>query len=464
MAVTPRRPGLLLGATGLAMFAIDLDFFSLNLALPDMARSLGTTTTDLQWAISAPLLALGALLIPAGRLGDIFGRRPLFLLGATLFAVASLGCGLADSAGLLIAMRVLQGVGGAVLMPLTVAVVANAYGDPKARGRAIGLIYGIGAIGAAAGPFVGGLLTEHLGWEWVFFFNVPIAVGALLLGMAGVENSRDEHAPRRVDLPGLVLVASGIVAVSYAFDRAAAWGWDSTKFIGLLAGGIVLLVAFVMVEARVRNPLVDLALFRNRPFVVVTAAGMVANSAFVIAIFATTLYLQQVRDLSPVEAGLVFLAPSVALAFAGPLSGRLAEHLRPERIGALAVVVGALGLLIQTADITVWAVFLLGIAVMGLGYGIGWSYASVGTQAVVRPEQAGQASGVTLAIVIGGAGLFLVIAANAIEELSGGTAPTAGAIEDVLHAVAAASLVVGGVLVALGGRRRQQVAASTPSA
>jgi EmrB/QacA subfamily drug resistance transporter len=454
---------LLLAATGLAMFAIDLDFFSLNLALPDMAKSLGTTTTDLQWAISAMLLALGALLIPAGRLGDIFGRRPMFLFGATLFALASLGCGFAGSPGILVLMRVLQGAGGAVLMPLTVAVVSNAYADPHARGRAIGLIYGIGAIGAAAGPFIGGVLTEQLGWEWVFFFNVPIAVGALLLGFVSIENSRDPDAPRRVDLPGLVLVAGGIVAISYAFDRAGVWGWTSARFVGLLLAGVALLGGFVLVEARVRHPLVDLTLFQNRPFVVVTLAGMAANSAFVIAIFATTVFLQQLRDLTPVEAGTVFLAPSIALAFAGPLSGRLAEHLRPERIGALAVVVGGIGLFVQTIDLMVWSSFVVGIVVMGIGYGIGWTYASVGTQAVVRPVQAGQASGITLAIVIGGAGVFLVIAATGIEELSGGIAPTTAAIEGVLRVVAAVSLVVGGVLTAVGARRRAAIESPTPA-
>jgi EmrB/QacA subfamily drug resistance transporter len=438
------------------MFAIDVDFFSLNLALPSMARALDTTTTNLQWAISAQLIAIGAVLIPAGRLGDIFGRRRVYLLGTVVFAIASLACGLATTPEFLIAMRVAQGIGGGILMPLTVAVVASAYADEHARGRAIGLIYGVGAIGAAAGPFIGGILTEQLGWEWVFFFNVPVAVGALVLGVSGVPDSRDEAAPRHVDVRGVGLVTIGLIAVSYAFDRAGEWGWGAAKFIGLLAAGVGLLVLFVLAEARTRYPLVDLGLFRNRSYVIVTLAGWVSNSGFVIALFSSTLYLQQVRGLSPVEAGVVFLAPSVATACAGPLSGRLAERLRPESIGALAVLVGGAGLLFGTIDMTVWVVFVVGIAVMGLGFGLGWSYASVGTQAVVPTRLAGAASGVTLAIVIGGAGVLLVVASTAIEELSGG-APTTDAIEDVCRVTAAVALVAGGVLLAL---RRRAIAAA----
>ncbi len=451
---TARRRSTLMVAAGLAMFAIDVDFFSLNLALPEMARELDTTTTNLQWAVSAGLLAVAAFLIPAGRIGDIVGRRPMFLVGATVFGLASLGCGLSTSAGMLIGMRVVQGIGASILMPLTIAVVSHAYTDDSARGRAIGLIYGIGAVGGAAGPFLGGLLTESLGWEWVFFFNVPFAIGALVFGLVGVPDSRDETAPRHVDAVGAVLVALGIVAISYAFDQGPAWGWGSAGFLGLALAGVVLLALFVVVEARVRAPLVDLALFRNRAFVVVTGAGWVANSAFVIAIFATTLYLQQVRDLSPIEAGVVFLAPSIALGFAGPLSGRLAERLRPEQVGALAVLVGGIGLAVQAVDMTVWAVLVIGLGVMGLGYGIAWSYSSVGTQAVVRPEQAGGAAGVTLTVVIGGAGLMLVLAATAIEELSNGPVPTVAALEDVLRIVAGASIVVAGALMVLAARAR----------
>ena len=445
------------------MLAINVDFFSLNLALPSMASALGTTTTNLQWAISAQLIAIGAVLIPAGRLGDIFGRRKLYLLGTVLFGLASLGCGLASTPEFLIAIARRTGHRRRDLMPLTVAVVASAYADEHARGRAIGLIYGIGALGAAAGPFVGGILTEQLGWEWVFYINVPVALGALLLGLSGVPDSRDDTAPRRVDVVGVALVTTGLVTVSYAFDRAGAWGWGSARFVGLLVVGVGLLAVFVLVEARTRYPLVDLGLFRNRSYVIVTLAGWVSNTGFVIALFASTIFLQQVRGLSPVEAGIVFLAPSVTTACAGPLSGRLAERLRPEMIGALAVLVGGAGLLFGTIDMTVWVAFVVGLAVMGLGFGLGWSYASVGTQAVVPTRMAGQASGLTLAIVIGGAGVLLVVAATAIEELSGGPHPTTGAIEDVCRVTAAAALVAGGVLLALK-RRAVAVAAAASSA
>lgn len=445
------RPHLVLLTTIVAMFAINVDFFSVNLAVPAIAEELDTTSTTLQWAVSATLLGLGATLVPAGRLGDLLGRRPVYLVGLAIFALSSLFSGLAPNVGILIAMRALQGVGGAIVMPLSMAILTNTYDDQRALERAIGLVYGIGAIGSASGPFVGGALTEHLGWEWVFFFNVPFGVTALLLGLSCIPDSRDETMPRSIDWSGVLLVAAGVVTVSYAFDRAPEWGWGSSSFLGLLAIGVALLVAFVFVERRVHFPLVDLALFKIRAYVVVTIAGLAANTGFVIALFASTLYLQQVRGLSPLEAGVLFLAPSIAVGFAGPLSARLAARLRPEHVGALAVLVGGVGLTVQSAG-TAWALFVPGFAVMGLGYGIGWSYASVGTQTVVPRTRAGAASGVTLTIVIAGAGIALVGATSAIDAISGGVEPTGTAIRDVLRVVAGASLVVGGALMVVARR------------
>lgn len=450
--LTERRARrLLLTTTIIGMFAINVDFFSINLAIPAIAEDLDTTTTTLQWAVSATLLALGACLIPAGRLGDLIGRRPVYLVGLGVFALSSLLSALATDVGFLVAMRALQGVGGAIVMPLSIAILTNSYDDTKQRQRAIGLLYGVGAIGSAIGPFVGGVLTENLGWEWVFLFNVPFGLGALLLGLRSVPDSKDETVPRSIDWAGAVLIASGIVALSYAFDRAPEWGWDSITFLSLATFGIFLLVLFVVLEGRLRYPLVDLALFKIRAYVVVTIAGLFANIGFVIALFASTIYLQQVRGLSPLEAGALFLFPSIAVAFAGPLSARLAERLRPEHVGAIAVIVGGIGLLVQNGS-DAWAFFVPGFAIMGLGYGIGWSYASVGTQAVVPQEKAGAASGVTLAIVIAGAGIALVVATAFIRELSDGPTPTSGAIQDVLRAVACLTLAVGGLLL-LAARR-----------
>jgi MFS family permease len=360
-----------------------------------------------------------------------------------IFGSASAACGSAPSAEVLIAFRVVQGIGCSILFPVTIAVVTNAFPEDR-RKRAIGNLYGLAAIATAAGPFVGGGVTEALGWRWVFFINVPIAAAALALSVYAVRESRDETVPRRIDFAGLAAVVSGIAAITFAVDKGESWGWGSASTLGLLAAGLALLAVFVMIERRVRFPLVDLALFRNRPYVVVTLLGMLANTAFCVSTFASTLYLQQVEGYSPLVAGLIFLAASGTLALAGPLSGRLGERFDVPGLMALASLLGAAGLLVVSLG-AARGVYIAGLAAFGLGYGIGWTLTSVGTQTVVPAEQAGEASGVTLAIVVGVAGLGVAVAAALIETLTGGGTTEGEAIEQILRTVA-----IGSALAAVG--------------
>jgi multidrug resistance protein len=227
----------------LAIFCVDVDFFALNLALPATARGLGVTTTDLQWAITVFQLTLASLLIPAGRLGDLLGRRRVFLCGLGLFALASLLCGLSQSATMLVAMRFLQGAAAALLFPVGNAIISNAF-PPQTRGKAIGLVYGLGAIGTAIGPFIGGVLTDAIDWRWVFFFNVPFALAAFALALRTVPDTRDASA-ERVDWPGLATIVAGIACVTLAIDRGADWGWLSAATLGLFVVGVAVLVVML---------------------------------------------------------------------------------------------------------------------------------------------------------------------------------------------------------------------------
>ncbi len=443
------RLGGVLAATALALFVTNLDFFALNLALPDMARDLGVAVTDIQWVISGYMLALGACFIAGGRLGDVLGRRRMLVAGLVVFGGTSLICGLAPSAGVIIAFRVVQGAGAAILFAVAIAVVTNAFPEERRR-RAIGNLYGLGAVATAVGPFLGGMLTEALSWRWVLLVNVPVTAVAIVLTLRHVRESRDDSVPSAVDVPGLATVALGVAAVSLAVERGQEWGWGSAATIGVFAGGLGLLAAFLAIERRVRHPLVDLALFHNRPYVVVTMLGMTANTAFVASTYASTLYLQDVRGYSAIEAGLVFLAASLAVAATGPLSGRLAERFDIPRMMGGGIVVGAAGLAVIAAEAGL-PVYVPALAVFGLGYGLCWALSSIGTQSVVAAAKAGQASGVTLAFVVGVAGLGVAVVAALVEELTahGGEAD---AIQTVLFAVAAVSGVAALALLAAARR------------
>lgn len=461
--VTPGAPaapvgslGLVLAAAGTAMFLVDLDFFALNLSIPRMAHDLGDSATDMQWVISGYMLALAAFLIPGGRLGDVLGRKRMLIVGLTVFGVAAILCGTASSSEVLIAFRIVQGMGAAILFPICIAVVTAAFPADR-RKRAIGNLYGVGALATAIGPFVGGAITDALSWRWVLLLQVPVAAVAILLAVVGIRESRDETVPRSIDLSGLLTIAVGIGALTFAIDRGQTWGWTSLATIGTAVAGLGLLAAFVFLEGRVRWPLVDLSLFRNVPYVTVTLAGMVANTCFVVTLFAATLYLQQVKGHSPLIAGVIFLAASVAMAIAGPLSGVLGERFDIPRMMGIAIVVGAGGLLALAADASL-GVYLPALGVFGFGYGLCWSLSSIGTQTVVPTQRAGEASGVMLTIVVGVAGLGVALVAALIEVIAAGGTGQGEAIQDILRAIAIGSAVVG-VLLAVARRPSRRAAA-----
>jgi MFS family permease len=341
-------------------------------------------------------------------------------------------------------------MGAAILFPLSIAVVTNTFPEER-RKRAIGNLYGLAAAATAVGPFVGGALTELLSWRWVLLVNVPTAAIAITLMVRSVPESRDETAPRHIDFSGLAAVALGIGAVTFAVDRGEVWGWGSARTIGLFAVGAALLLSFVAIERRTRFPLVDLSLFRNRRFVAVTLLGMTANIAFVVTTFAATLYLQDVRGYSPLEGGFIFLAASAMQAIAGPLSGRLAERCNIPRTMLVAIGVGAIGLLVIAAGLGI-GIYAVALSVFGLGYGLCWAMLSVGTQTVVPQDQAGEASGVSLSIVIGMAGLAVAIVASLIEVVAAGGTGEGSAIEQILRVVAIGSVVVAIPLALAGGR------------
>jgi EmrB/QacA subfamily drug resistance transporter len=433
----------------MALFCVQIDYFAMNLALPRMALDLNTTTPDLQWVISVYMLALGAFMVPAGRLGDIFGRRRALLAGVAVFGLASALCALAPSATLVIAFRALQGIGAALIFPVSVSVLTNAF--PAARAsHAIGLAYGIAGLGNAAGPLIGGLLTETVGWRWIFWLNVPLTLVVLAIGTRFITESFDASVPRRIDVSGLALITFGIGVFTLAFDRAPTWGWLSGPTVIALACSLAALALFVVVENRVRWPLVDLSLFGNARFTVLVIAGTVANVAYGVTIFLSTMYLQQVRGLDPLTAGLAFLGPSAGAALGGVLAGRLAASRPPVLVMGVTTVAAAVSMAALAASHN-WGGYLLALTACGLTLGLVYAFTTVATQAVVRPERAGEAAGVTLTALVSLAGVGVAVSATVLELLQRGGMSPAGAV-DAIVAVLAALLLPAGVVVLLIAR------------
>jgi EmrB/QacA subfamily drug resistance transporter len=445
----PVRFRWILAAVSMALFCVQIDYFAMNLALPRMAFELHSSTTDLQWVISVYMLALGAFMVPAGRIGDIFGRRRALLAGIALFGLSSALCALAPSATLIIAFRALQGLGAALIFPVSVSVLTNAFPSVRAS-HAIGLAYGIAGLGNAAGPLIGGLLTETVGWRWIFWLNVPLTVVALAIGARSITESSDETVPRRIDVTGLGLITLGIGLFTLTFDRAPSWGWLSAPTVIAFVCSLAALIVFVVVENRVRWPLVDLSLARNPKFSILVVAGTISNVAYGVTIFLSTMYLQQVRGLDPLMAGLAFLGPSAGAALGGAISGRLAASRPPVLVMGLASVAAALSLAALAASSS-WISYLPALTACGFTLGLVYAFTTVATQAVVRPERAGEAAGVTLTALVTLAGVGVAASGTVLEILQRAGVSTAGAV-DAIVAVLAALLLPAGAAVLLTAR------------
>ncbi|MFD9623494.1 MFS transporter [Streptomyces virginiae] len=437
-------------AAALSMLLVQMDWFALNLTLPVIARDYGEPTTDLQWLVSGYMLTLGAFMITGGRVADVHGRRRTLVCGLVGFGAVSVFCGLAPSTAWLVAGRVVQGVTAAFIFPVAVAVVTGYFRDDR-QGRAVGTVLAFSAVGTALGPFVGGTLAEHVSWRAVFFLNVPICAAAAVLMLRHVPETRDTHASGRLDLPGAATLAGGLTLIMLGVDQGAAWGWTSPGTWGCLIAGAALLTLFVRIERHSVEPLLDLGLLRNGPFVTITLAGSLSNVVYCLVAVFSALYLQQARGLSPFTAGLVFLALSVGAGTASYFSGHLARRWRPEVLMAGAMLLSGTSVLVLTWS-TPLALYVVVFAVVGTGLGLGWALTNVATQSYVPPTRLAAASGFVLTSLVLLGALAVAVASTVLEALSG-SAPRAAsdgaAIETVLRAAAVLALLGGGLLLRL---------------
>src|SRR4051812_22995838 len=254
-----------LGAVAFGLFMIMLDNTIVNVALPSIQSDLNIGISELEWVFNGYALTFGVLMLTGGKLADLLGRRRIFIAGLVIFTVASLFCGLATSAGWLIGARVVQGAGSALMNPATLSIITATF-PPRERGKAIGIWAGVSAMALAIGPLVGGLLTQHVNWNWIFFINVPVGILGLLAIPVFIDESRDTSVDQRLDVPGLATSALGLFSLTYAFIEANSYGWGSARIIGAFAVAALALGVFVLLERHQRAPMLDLSLFRNRTF------------------------------------------------------------------------------------------------------------------------------------------------------------------------------------------------------
>jgi EmrB/QacA subfamily drug resistance transporter len=393
-----------LAAMCFALFMIMLDNTVVNVALPSIQKDLGASLSGLEWTVNAYTLTFAVLLVTGGRLGDIFGRRRMFLFGVVTFALSSATIGFAPSEGWLVASRALQGVGAAFMMPATLSIITNAF-PPHERGKAIGTWAGVSALALALGPVVGGFLTEYVSWRAIFFLNLPVAAGAVTMTLFAAHESRDDTVARVVDLPGIATLTGGLTALVLALVEGNSWGWGSPGIVALLAGAVVGILAFVAVEMRHRAPMVDFSFFRSRQFIGVNTVAFIVSFSMLAMFFFLALYMQNILGYSPLEAGLRFLPSTLILIVVAPISGRLTDLVGPRLLmaGGLAAVAGSLwwqsGITVDTG----YGRLLPAFMVMGLGIGFVMSPMSTAAMNAVDQTKAGVASGIlSMSRMVGG--------------------------------------------------------------
>jgi EmrB/QacA subfamily drug resistance transporter len=383
-----------LGAVSFGLFMIMLDNTVVNVALPSIQRDLHMQLSELEWIVSGYALTFAALMLIGGKLADAYGRRLIFVLGIAIFTLASLACGLASSGDALIGARVAQGVGAAMMNPATLSIIAVTF-PPRQRGTAIGLWAGVSALALALGPLVGGLLTEHAGWNWIFFINIPVGVLAIAASFLFIDESRDE-THERLDIPGLLSSGIGLFALTYGLIEANNYGWGSARIVGSFVVAAVALVVFVQLERHRRAPMLDLTLFRYRTYVGANLAMLLVALAMFGVFFFVSLYMQNVLGYSAVQAGAAFLPMTVLIIVIAPLSGRLSDRWGSRWLMAGGMVLLAIQLTYFSqlpTDATFWRL-LPALVIGGFGMSMTMTPSSAAAMRAVPVEKAGVGSAV----------------------------------------------------------------------
>jgi EmrB/QacA subfamily drug resistance transporter len=465
MVASDRRKWLALGLLSVVQFMVVLDIAIVNVALPSIKDDLGFSQENLQWVISAYALVFGGFLLLGGRTADVLGRKRIFLAGLVVFTVASLLAGLAWSEGSLIGARAVQGLGAAIISPAALSILSTTFAEGRERNIALGVWGAVGGFGAAAGVLLGGILTDALSWEWIFFVNVPVGVLALALTPLLLTESRDAGV-KRFDVPGAVLVTSGLSSLVYAITQAGEQGWLAGRTLGFFAAAVALLVGFVAWELRHPEPLMRLGILRVKTVSGANVAGFILGTAMFSMFLMLTLYMQQVLGYSAMKTGVAYLAVAGTAIVWSAVAAQLVT-----RIGVKPVLVAGMAFL--TAGLVYFTQVSVGGSYLGdllpgfllIAIGIGFSFVpiSIAALAGVQDSEAGLASGlINTSQQVGGAlgiaALSTIATSRTQDAVSAGTALPNALVDGFTAAFLAGVIVAGlGVAAALTLIRRDEL-------
>jgi EmrB/QacA subfamily drug resistance transporter len=457
MAGSLDRKWLALALLCVTQFVVVLDIAIVNVALPSIQADLGFSQENLQWVISAYALVFGGFLLLGGRLADILGRRSVFMAGLVIFSVGSLLCGLAWSETSLIAARALQGLGAATITPSALSILTTTFREGRERNIALGAWGAVGGFGAAAGVLAGGILTDLLSWEWIFFVNVPVGIVSLVLSPILLRESRDAHGQSH-DIPGAILVTSGLVLLVLGITQGYGWGWGSARTIGVFAASAVLLAAFALWEQRQRDPLVPFSIFRLQTLTAANIAGFIMGTALFSMFLMLTLYMQQVLGFSAMKTGIGYLAVAGTAVIWANVAAAVVNRVgvKPALVFGMSML--TLGLLYFTqvsVNGSYWSDLFPGFLLLGVAIPFAFVPITIAALAGTKPQEAGLASGlINTSQQVGGAvgiALLSTIAVSTTDNaLSSGTVAPVALTDGFVNAFwAGAAIAFAGVLVSI---------------
>ena len=465
MVTSDRRKWLALGLLSVVQFMIVLDIAIVNVALPSIQADLGFSQENLQWVISAYALVFGGFLLLGGRAADLLGRRRIFIAGLVIFSLASLLAGLAWSEGSLIGARALQGFGAAIIAPAALSILSTTFTEGRERNIALGVWGAVGGFGGAAGVLLGGILTDSLSWEWIFFVNVPVGVAALILTPLLLTESRDATV-KSFDVPGAVLVTGGLSLFVYAITQAGQDGWLAGKTVASFAGALVLLVGFVAWERRHPEPLMRFGILQTRTVSGANVAGFILGTALFSMFLMLTLYMQQVLGYSAMKAGVAYLAVALSAIVWSAVAAQLVTRVgvKPVLVTGMAFLTGGLVYFTQVSVGGSYLGDLLpGFLLIGIGIGFSFVPISIAALAGVRASEAGLASGlINTSQQIGGAlgiaALSTIATTRTEDALASGTLMPSALVDGFSAAFLAGALIAGaGIIAALTLIRRDEL-------
>jgi EmrB/QacA subfamily drug resistance transporter len=452
MLASHGRKWLALALLASVQFMVVLDIAIVNVALPSIQTELGFSQENLQWVISAYALFFGGFLLLGGRTADLLGRRRLFVVGLIVFSAASLLSGLAWSDSALIVARAAQGLGAAMITPAALAILMTTFQEGRERNMALGVWGAVGAFGAVAGVLLGGILTDLLSWEWIFFINVPVGLAAVALTPMLLAESRDTGM-RSFDVPGAVLVTSGMVTLVYVITQANQYGWGSAETIGLFSLAGALLVAFVGWEARAKEPLMPFSIFRIRTVAAANISGLILGTVTFSMFLMLTLYMQQVLGYSPLKTGVAYLAVAGTAIVWSTVAAQLVTRIgvKPVIVAGMAFLTGGLVYFTQVSVGGSYVGDLLpGFLMIAVGLGFSFVPISIAALAGVQSSEAGLASGLfNTSQQIGGALGIAALSAIATSTTENGVA-TGTAVPQALTDGFEAAFIWGGIIAAVG--------------